>query len=250
MTDAHAAGQDDRRAAGPGDPRIGESRGVQPYSTRVVVEVSKLARPERMVECLAVVNVPAWTPSRRSGGRRCGSTGRRSPCPQQGANHDSHDGRVTHTAFGGRAGVRRGDCGLRRIRGRTGHRRAARGRAAGAGPAADRPRRRDRPPGGGVEAAPAVRGLQAALPRRVAHLHLPARHRPQAKPLARRARRRQGRGAGLVRRHPPGGLHAAAGRTPPRPAHRPIPYGPLRRAEDRHPPAAGEHAAGCQHPGR
>jgi len=30
----------------------------QPYPTSVVVEVSKLARPEWMVECLAVVNVP------------------------------------------------------------------------------------------------------------------------------------------------------------------------------------------------
>jgi|GEM_PF-2349087 len=29
-----------------------------PYPTSVVVEVSKLARPEWMVECLAVVNVP------------------------------------------------------------------------------------------------------------------------------------------------------------------------------------------------
>jgi enamine deaminase RidA (YjgF/YER057c/UK114 family) len=31
----------------------------QPYPTSVVVEVSKLARPEWMIECLAVVNVPA-----------------------------------------------------------------------------------------------------------------------------------------------------------------------------------------------
>ena len=30
----------------------------EPYPTSVVVEVSKLARPEWMVECLAVVNVP------------------------------------------------------------------------------------------------------------------------------------------------------------------------------------------------
>ena len=30
----------------------------QPYPTSVVVEVSKLARPEWMVECLAIVNVP------------------------------------------------------------------------------------------------------------------------------------------------------------------------------------------------